>query len=413
MSVDTIAPVDVNAAFAATRERQLASIESVKAIAADRQAGFDARVANGGMKNLGNGRYEVTEDGWDKGEVFTVGKDGIAMPQHGLDMSTGQAALYTTVPAWHSLGNVVPGGTSDIDQVLKLGRIDFEVERRPVLFRNEATGPLEMLGGHFVTARSDTGAGLGVVGSKYEVLQNRQAFEFLQDIVDRSEVTWESAGAVRDGRRVFVSMRLPEAVTIDAGGVADQIEPFIVALNSHDGSSPFQVVVTPWRPVCRNTERFALRDAQARWTVRHTLNARDRFEEARRTLGLSSKYFESYAAEENTLAQTEMAMAEFRKVCDELWGTPEPGASKRALTSYTNRATALERLYIGNAETLGRTAYAAERAITEYLDHKPGIRPSGSLKGNLAAARATRLMEGSDDEIKTKAHRQLMTLTNR
>ena len=77
--------------------------------------------------------------------------------------------------------------------------------------------------------------------------------------MDKYDVTWESAGAVREGRRVFISLRLPDTVIVDAAGINDQIIPFIAALNSHDGSSMLHVVVTPWRPVCANTERFALR----------------------------------------------------------------------------------------------------------------------------------------------------------
>src|SRR5205085_2402712 len=113
-------------------------------------------------------------------------------------------------------------------------------------------------------------------------------------------------------RRVFVAMRLREGIRIDAGGVDDEIVPFLVALNSHDGLSQFQVVVTPWRPVCANTERFAVRDARMRWGVRHTVNARERLDEARRTLGLTAAYYRAFAAEEETLARTRVAIDEFR-----------------------------------------------------------------------------------------------------
>ena len=51
-----------------------------------------------------------------------------------------------------------------------------------------------------------------VGGARDEVIDNRDAFEFLQDLVDSHDVTWESAGALRDGRKVFVSMRLPQTV---------------------------------------------------------------------------------------------------------------------------------------------------------------------------------------------------------
>src|SRR6185369_17005818 len=207
----------------------------------------------------------------DKSEV--LGRDG-------LDTTTGQAALYTTTPAWHGLGTVIPGGVSDVDEVLALAHIDWEVSLRPAhyLWRD---GP-RTVPEKFVTVREDTGNALGVVGRHYTPLQNRESFEFLQDLVERYDVVFESAGALRDGRRTFVSLRLPDTVVIDADGIHDEIVPFLAALNSHDGSTPFTVVATPWRPVCGNTERFAVRDAYTKWTVRHTANATGRMEEARR-----------------------------------------------------------------------------------------------------------------------------------
>jgi phage/plasmid-like protein (TIGR03299 family) len=317
------------------------------------------------------------------------------------------------VPAWHELGNVIPGGTSDIDQVLTLGGIDFEVIRRPVLYQNTLGGPTKVLADHFVTVRQDTGAGLGVVGARYEVLQNRDIFEFLQDLVANHQVVWESAGALREGRRVFVCLRLPETLTIDAQGINDQIIPYIAAINSHDGSSQAQAVATPWRIECGNTERFALRDAYTRWGVRHTRNARDRVAEARRTLGLSVQYYQAFAAEEETLAQTEVTIAEFHQLVEQLWPTPADNAPKRTKTHHTNRLDTLTELYETNSARLGATAYAAERAITEYADWKSQVRPTGSLRGRNLAARATAVMEGSNDDIKSRAHRQMLSLTRR
>jgi hypothetical protein len=66
-------------------------------------------------------------------------------------------------------------------------------------------------------------------------------------------------------------------------------------------------------------------------------------------------------------------------------------------------------------ERTGRTAYAAERAVTDYLDHYAPIRPSAAsgLKGNKPVARGLRLLEGTDDDVKSTAHRRLMLLRQR
>jgi len=173
------------------------------------------------------------------------------------------------------------------------------------------------------------------------------------------------------------------------------------------------VVVTPWRPVCGNTERFAVRDAVTRWGVRHTRNVRDRIAEARRTLGLSITYYERFAAEEEALARTDLAIAEFHQLLDQLWPAPDQDASKRTRTRHATRVDTLTGLWRANADRLGSTAYAAERAVTEYADWNTTIRPAGSLRGQILAARATALLEGANDEVKTKAHRRLLTLTRR
>jgi phage/plasmid-like protein (TIGR03299 family) len=391
---------DVNAEFAAERASQL---EAARAS----QAAWDQRVKDGKLRNLGNGRFQVTDPGsWDDGEIL-IQAGGQILPQHQLDMSTGSAALYTTTPAWHGLGNVVPEGTSGIDEVLKLGGIAFGVETRPVKFH--AGGELQNFPGQFVTVRDDTWKPLGVVGSSYSVIQNRDGFEFLAELVAKRDAVWESAGATREGRRVFISMRLPDTVTIDAGGINDEIVPFVVAVNTHDGSGCFQVVVTPWRPVCGNTERFAVRDAYTRWAVRHTRNAKERVDEARRTLGLTVKYFEQFAAEETKLAQTNLMLDEFDALLADLWPEkPEEEASKRAITVAANRREALHTLYAAESELTGRTAYAGERAITQYLDFVLPRRGD-----SMAAARATAIIEGASDDTKSKAHKQLMKLATR
>ncbi|MFD4559060.1 DUF932 domain-containing protein [Streptomyces sp. NPDC058469] len=392
--------VDVNEAFADERATQLRA-------ARDWERALQDRLAAGELELLPDGRYRVLT-GWDAGEILSA--QGV--PQHGLDLSLGTAALYTAVPAWHTLGNVIPGGTSDIDKVLELGGIDYQVESVPAQYPWNGETRVDTTLHH--TVRTDTGASLGVVRNGYEIIQNRRAFEFLQELANDDEAIWESAGALRGGKKVFVAMRLPQHVTVDADGINDSIIPFIVAINSHDGSSSFQVVATPWRPVCGNTERLAVEHAFTRWSIRHTRKATDRIKEARRTLGLSIKYYDRLADEETALARTDLAINEFNELIDSLW-EPDDTATPRSTRTREARRDRLHALLAEETERTGRTAYAAERAVTDYLDHYAPIRPSAAsgLKGNKPAARGLRLLEGTDDDVKSTAHRRLMLLRRR
>lgn len=369
---------------------------------------FDQRRAmidSGGVTRRDDGTWVYA----DKSEVF--GKEG-------LDMTSGEAALYSAVPAWHGLGNIIPGGTADIDTVLKLAHLDWDVQLVPAFYA-PTTQPLLDDEGNVnhalvssyamrvhpndkIAMRTDTYDSLGTVGNRYHTIQNRDAFTFLQDLCLNYGVPWESAGALRGGRKTFVSMRLPDNITIDAGGIEDTIIPFVAALNSHDGSSSFVIVLSPWRPVCANTERLAIKDAYTRWAVRHTKDATKRLHEARRTLQMSMDYFDRFKIEEESLAQASLAIDEFHAVINELWTPPDHDAEKAAHTRNANRHEALADLWTAPRNFPG-TAYGAERAITEYLDHPE------RLHGK-TAEEATRILEGADDDKKAKAHRRLMML---
>jgi phage/plasmid-like protein (TIGR03299 family) len=359
-------PVDVNEEFYESRQ---------------------AMMRQPGVTRLANGDWT----GPDRGEVF--GREG-------LDMTGGRAALYTTTPAWHGLGTVIPGGISDIDTVMTLGGVNYTVVKVPATYPWGA-GYREVAD-TFHTVRSDTGVALGTVGRVYEPIQPIDGFRFLQRLVDDDQVIYESAGGLHEGRKMFISVRLPKNITVDADGINDVIVPFIVVVNSHDGKSQFTVVVTPWRPVCANTERLALSDAVTTWKIRHTGSAGEHIEQARQTLRMSIDYFDHFAAEETALARTNLAIAEFEDLISHVWeGDQETKAARK-------RRDDLHELLGKEVGRVGRTAYAAERAVTDYLDH---LAPRTPRTMTEEVARATRLLEGTDDDLKAKAHKRLMLLT--
>jgi phage/plasmid-like protein (TIGR03299 family) len=421
--------VDANTAFDTERAAQIGRIENLSAdrAAAEqaRAADFEARVKAGQMRALGGGRYQSTQ-GWDAGEIWYTQRSAtgaLVLPQHGLDETTGEAALYSRFPEWHQLGTVIPAGLSDIGAVLKAARIDFSVKQRPVEFSvAEGYGGLvhKVVPRAFVNFRDDTMAPLGVVGKIFTPIQPRESFEFLQQLVDDEGVIFESAGAVDGGKRIFVSVLLPNDIIIDPEGIADMVTPHVAIFDRFDGDGSFRAVVTPWRPRCRNTERFAMRDAATSWAVRHTTNALARVQEAQRTLGLSTRYFESFAAEETALARTDVDRLadEIDALIAAVWPEKEadpavkPGPRAGTIKARTSaeRREALQNMAAVQSVELGRTAYMLERVFSDYFDHQAPRRVTGD---RMAAARATAAFIGTDDARKDTVHKRLMTLTTR
>src|SRR5205823_14499225 len=97
----------------------------------------------------------------------------------------------------------------------------------------------------------------GIVSDEYEVVENRDAFQFLDTLIG-PELQFETAGSLWGGRRVWVLARLPQYV--EFGG--DPSATYIYVANSHDGSMAVTAAITPIRIVCANTLGAALRESQ-------------------------------------------------------------------------------------------------------------------------------------------------------
>lgn len=418
-----------NAAFAGEKIAQLDAQRNAPRLANERRetrlADLRQRVADGKMtesapKADGSIVFTVTEDGWDKGETWTVQKaqlvneNTLIMPNHGLDENAeGEVSLYlngTNGPAWHALGTVIPGGLSDTESVLKAGGLWYDVEKIADTYVNPVTGQTETMPGAYKVHRMDTGIALGRVGEIYTPVQNREAYEMLSELIGLGMVC-ESAGTMDGGAKVFVTAEIPEPLVIDPNGIADEIRQFLAIMNSHDGKGQLTGVVTPWRVVCGNTHRFAVRDAVAKFKIRHTKNAMTKITQAREALAHTVDYFKSFAEETTALVQTSYGHDELDELIKDVYAL-KVGAdgqpSKRALTLSTNRTEKLHELFDAESERVGRNAFAAENAVTAYVDHFAELRPRGDLRGNRLAALGDAIMNETNDEPKAKAHAKLM-----
>ena len=182
---------------------------------------------------------------------------------------------------WHGIGTVVEDAVGSAD-ALRIAKLDWVVTQYPV----SANG--KEIPGVFANVRSDTNESLGVVKSRYNVLQNVDAFNFIDDIIENNsgtECKYETAGSLFNGRRVFMLVRLPNQKL-----VGDDVENYMFFTNSHDGTSALLAGITNVRVVCNNTLQMAIEGASRTWKCHHTKNLEGRKKEAAESLGLAVKY---------------------------------------------------------------------------------------------------------------------------
>ena len=169
---------------------------------------------------------------------------------------------------------------------------------------------------------------------------------------------------------------LPEH--IEVGG--DPVRPYVLLMNSHDGSTAVIAATTPVRVVCQNTLNLSLRRAIQKFSIRHTEQISRRVHEARRVLDLSIDYYEQFKATGDHLASERCSERQLQKVLDDLY----PSGIKDSMTDRTRKGREQVKERIADLFLRGDTQgnapgskWAAVNAIVEYGDwHRP-IRQGG------------------------------------
>jgi phage/plasmid-like protein (TIGR03299 family) len=211
--------------------------------------------------------------------------------------------------AWHGLGQVVENAMT-AEEAINLANIDYEVYKttiHPLVDGMPNNG--DAIEDKFAIMRQDNNAYLGLVGSRYEIVQNRDAFGFFDAIVDSGEAIFETAGALGKGERIFVTAKLPDDMLV-GGEVCNK---YIILTNSHDGSSSIIAGLTTTRIVCNNTLQAALGNLSNKVSIQHRSGAKDRLAEAHKVMNIASAYMTEVEQIFNKMSEKKIDDGQLRK----------------------------------------------------------------------------------------------------
>ena len=288
--------------------------------------------------------------------------------------------------AWHGLGQIVEDYPTSAE-ALRFAGLDYTVEKRPLLtsgLENELaeldtvfdTPPIPVPR-YYATVRNDNHAVLGVVGKDYEVVQNTDAFTFFDSIVGGEGIQYETAGALGQGERIFITAKLPGYIRV---GREDCIEKYLFLSTSHDGYGSITAAFTPVRVVCNNTLNAAMRNHTNAVKIRHTNGARERLAEAHKLMSISNTLSDELSGIFNQWAKVritdsevrhliQVAMVPNRETLDHLL----KGRTDELSTVYTNMTDKVYEYAMSapsqQQETTAGTLFGAYNAVTGYFQN--------------------------------------------
>lgn len=249
--------------------------------------------------------------------------------------------------------------------------LDWKIEGKPVY-----DGRGRAIPGYRVNVRSSDDSILGVVSSRYSIVQNEDAFSFL-DCLTKEQLRYETAGSLRGGKQIWLLGRMP-----DCKIAGDKVEPYICFTNSHDGTSAVRCCMTPVRVVCNNTLNYAFRGTPRSWAAPHRGNLNDKLDEARNILKLAVDYLEVLDTQADRLANTKMTEGEMRETLDKIIPSDASDGDRRKKYLEQSKETIMVCTLAPDLVQFANTKWGFLNAVADYACHSKPMRNTKYWKEN-------------------------------
>lgn len=283
--------------------------------------------------------------------------------------------------------------------------LNWDVIKNPITTRFDG---MEIISNDKVaTVRNTDGAWLGTVGPKYQVVQNAEAFAFADSLVDDGQAKYETAGSLRGGRLVFLSMELSHLeLTLDGEHPDGTVKTYLLLSNTHDGSRSLEADITKVRVVCQNTLNMAIKGANRRFRIRHSGSIDGKLAAARQALGIAFNYDDAFAKAAKALLAKKVTDDQVRKILSTVvWPIDIDTATEGRIESHPATLAFEDYLKSDNLDPIRGTAWGAFNAVAEFIDHGQDYR---GRKDSAADVRANSILWGTGQAKKQVAFDALL-----
>lgn len=303
---------------------------------------------------------------------------------HELEFVEGQASFIGQQSAWHELGEIV-GDSFDRPTIEErapwiLSDVEKIVAQYPII---GAEGVQIVEGETAAVVRTYDGkiVGEGHGAESYGIVQVSDILGLAEEIASAGEFPIVSAGTLRNGTQTFFTLK-----TGDASPAGYNLETYVTACTSHDGSLSAQVFGSSIVTVCANTLAMSLGGAFQPIKVKHTRNAADRIETIRATLAAQAEAREALADTLEALANVKLTQDDLRNLAT--YVVPEPTAERAKALADTTRASILG-LYSMDERCLPwhGTGLGFVQAVNVHENWHTSMRLNGKAQGEARALR--------------------------
>ena len=279
--------------------------------------------------------------------------------------------------AWF-LENVGPDmtGVNTLEAALKMAELDYTVTKIPASYNINA-GIKGMppryvkVPGWFTLIREDTREVMGMVQGRYEILQNRDAFNFLDTLIGEGAKIETASSWGPHNSRSFICMSIE-----DVDILGDKFTPYFVLMNGFDGKQSVRCAFLSERVWCHNMINRAFKKALASFNIRHNTAMSDHLTVAHQILSADAKQIHALKAQAELLALKPFNESQFLTWAHDMFPVQGEGLAKRTITMNTQKLDLLMECYrMDDLNNIRGSAWGAIQAVSDFESHL--VAPSG------------------------------------
>lgn len=286
-----------------------------------------------------------------------------------------ETMFYTRQKPWHGLGTMVMEAP-DSKTALNLAGLDWSVIQKELTTEDGIA-----VKGFKANLRDRDNQILGVVTDRYKVVQNEEAFSFTDELLGEG-VRYETAGALQNGRRTWILAKLPQRYIISG----DEITPYLVFMNSHDGTGAIKAAMTPIRVVCQNTLNLALSTAKRSWSTNHVGDIKGKMEDARNTLLYADRYMAELGKAIDSLNRLKLSDKQVYEYIDCLFPFMDHFSDQQKKNVLRMKEDVKVRYFDApDLKDTGKNAYRFVNAVSDFATHAKPLKERANYRENLFA----------------------------
>ena len=273
---------------------------------------------------------------------------------------------------WTNIGTDVEMSTT-VQEVLEKAKLDYEVEKRPLYIDNGSGGIT--VPDKFATYDVTNGTIKGVVGNTYKILQNRDAFDFVNGIDDK--LSFVKAGETKTGM-IYIIGRL-EDVTV----LGDTISPYVIFQNGHNGVYTLKTTICPLRIVCQNQFAMSFKESPNTISIHHSNSMEGKLIEAQNLMKDVAGYMKKFNNTAEELAALKLNGTAANDIFHAFFEQAIKKDNEKQIQVVNDKTTLITNIYnYDDNQNFRGTVWGLVNAFADYTTHILPMRNTDTAEEN-------------------------------